>query len=208
LALLHLFAELFCELLDLPALRRGMVRGVMHRALRATVVAIGRLTGVFANTAPIRRCSCGDGCPGQWLVTASLLLLLLVAAVAIATAWGLALGAGPGALPFCRLGGWGVPGATFRSPSALVPQAEERGHILDVVGGELLQHLFIPYPLMKCNHYRSIRDTRNGIADLREPLDDRAQGFPWPLLDGVKIGLITRPGIGALEVGRELTAQL
>jgi hypothetical protein len=153
---------------------------------------------------PTHRCNCGGGCPGQRLVVVSLLLL---AAIAIATAWGLAPGTGRGALPFCRLGGWGVPGAAFRSPGALVLQAEERGHILDVVGGELLQHLFIPYPLVKCNHYRSIGDTRNGIANLREPLDEGAQGFPRPLLDGVEIGLITRPGVGALEVGRELAAQ-
>jgi hypothetical protein len=96
----------------------------------------------------------------------------------------------------------------FRSPSALVHQAEEHGHILDVVGGELLQHLLIPYPVAKCNHYRSIGDTRNGITNLREPLDEGAQGFPWPLLDGVKIGLVTWPSIGALEVGREMVAPL
>jgi hypothetical protein len=47
LALLHPFTELFCELLDLLALRRSMARGVVHRALHAAVVAIGRLTGAF-----------------------------------------------------------------------------------------------------------------------------------------------------------------
>jgi hypothetical protein len=39
--LLHLFMELFCELLDLPTLRRGMSCGVMHRTLRTAVVTIG-----------------------------------------------------------------------------------------------------------------------------------------------------------------------
>jgi hypothetical protein len=76
------------------------------------------------------------------------------------------------------------------------------------VGGELLQHLLIPYPLAKCNHYRSIEDTRNDIVNLRELLDEGAQGFPRPLLDGEEIGLVTRPSISALEVGRELAAQL
>jgi hypothetical protein len=76
------------------------------------------------------------------------------------------------------------------------------------MGGELLQHLLIPYPLVKCNHYRSIGDTRNGIANLRDPLDEGAQGFPRSLLDGVEIGLVTRPSIGDLKVGRELAAQL
>jgi hypothetical protein len=61
---------------------------------------------------------------------------------------------------------------------------------------------------VKCNHYRSIGDTRNGIVNLREPLDKGAQGFPRALLDGVEISLITRPSISALEVGCELVAQL
>jgi hypothetical protein len=39
--LLHLFTELFYELLDLLALRCTMARGVVHRALRVAVVAIG-----------------------------------------------------------------------------------------------------------------------------------------------------------------------
>jgi hypothetical protein len=49
---------------------------------------------------------------------------------------------------------------------------------------------------------------RNGIANLREPLDEGAQGFPRVLLDGVEIGLISRPSISALKVGCELAAQL
>jgi hypothetical protein len=90
------------------------------------------------------------------------------------------------ALPLCHLGGWGVTSAVLYSLGALV------------------QHLLIPYPLAKCKHYRSIGDTRNGIANLREPLDEGAQGFNRTLLDGVEIGLVTRPSISALEVGREL----
>jgi hypothetical protein len=49
---------------------------------------------------------------------------------------------------------------------------------------------------------------RNGIVNLREPLDEGAQGFPRALLDGVEVGLVTRPSIGALKVGCELAAQL
>jgi hypothetical protein len=61
-----------------------------------------------------------------------------------------------------------------RAP-ALVRQAEECRNILDVVGTELLQHLLITYSLAKCNHYRGIGDTRNGIVNLRESLDEGAQ---------------------------------
>jgi hypothetical protein len=85
--LLHLFTELFCDLLDLSALRHGMTRRVVHRALRAAVVAIGRLTGAFVPsrtaTAPTHRYSCGGGRSVQRLVAASLLLIVVVA---IATA--------------------------------------------------------------------------------------------------------------------------
>jgi hypothetical protein len=206
--LLHLFTELFHKLLDLPALRRGMAHGLVHRALRAAVVTIGRLTGAFvasrSATAPTRCYSCSSGHPGQWLGAASILLLLVIA---VAAALGLGLGTRL-ALPLCCLSGWGVPGAALRSLGALVRQAEERRNILDVVGGEPLQHLLIPYSLAKCNHYRGIGDMRNGIVNLSEPLDERAQGFPWALLDGVEIGLVTRSSISALEVGRELATQL
>jgi hypothetical protein len=76
------------------------------------------------------------------------------------------------------------------------------------MGGELLQHLLIPYSLVKCNNYRGIGDTRNGIANLREPLNEGAQSFPWALLDGMEIGLVTRSSISALEVGHERAVQL
>jgi hypothetical protein len=138
------------------------------------------------------------------LVAVSLLLLVVVA---IDAALGLcpSIGLAP---PLRHLGDWGVPGVALWSLGALVHQAEERRDILDVVGGELLQHLLIPYSLAKCNYHRSIRDTRNNIANLGEPLDEGAQGFPWALLDGVEVGLVARSSISALKVGFELVAQL
>jgi hypothetical protein len=104
--LLHLFVELFHELLDLKALRRSMACGVVHRAQRAAVVAIGWLTGAFVTSqtamAPTQHCSCDSGCSGQRPVAASLLLLVVVA-IAIVAALGLGPGAGR-ALALCRLG--------------------------------------------------------------------------------------------------------
>jgi hypothetical protein len=50
--LLHLIAELFCELLDLPAFQCGMARGVVHRALHAAVITIGQLMGAFITSCP------------------------------------------------------------------------------------------------------------------------------------------------------------
>jgi hypothetical protein len=60
--------------------------------------------------------------------------------------------------------------------------------------------------MLKCNHYKSIGDTGNGIANLREPLDKGAQGFPQALLDGMEVGLVARLSISTLEVRRELAA--
>jgi hypothetical protein len=116
--LLHLFTELFRELLDLLALRRGMAHGVVHRALRAAVIAIGWVTGAFVASRPAttltRRCSYDSGRSGQRLVATSLLVVVTAAAT---------LGLGPGAglaLSFCCLGSWGVPGVALRSLGALV----------------------------------------------------------------------------------------
>jgi hypothetical protein len=140
------------------------------------------------------------------LVVTSILLLFVVV-VAVVVALGMCPGVGL-ALPFHRLGDLGVPGVALRNLGALVHQAEECRNILDVVGGELLQHLLIPYSLAKCNYHRSIGDTMNGIMNLGEPLDEGAQGFPRALLDGMEVGLVARSSINTLEVGHELAAQL
>jgi hypothetical protein len=49
---------------------------------------------------------------------------------------------------------------------------------------------------------------KNGIVNLREPLDAGVHGFPRALLDGAEIGLVTRPSISTLKVGRDLAEQL
>jgi hypothetical protein len=59
-------------------------------------------------------------------------------------------------------------------PDTFVHQVEELSDILDVMHGELLQHLLISHTLVKCNHKRSIGDMRDGVANLREPLDEGA----------------------------------
>jgi hypothetical protein len=62
--------------------------------------------------------------------------------------------------------------------------------------------------MAKCNYHRSIEDTRNGIVNLGEPLDEGAQRFPQVLLDGVEVGLVAWLSISTLEVVCELAAQL
>jgi hypothetical protein len=97
-------------------------------------MADGGVCRLSARHGPTRRCSCSSGCSSQRLVAAS---LLVVVAVAVALDLGPSTGL---ALPFYCLGGWGVPDVTLCSLGALASQAEERRNILDVVGGELLQH--------------------------------------------------------------------
>jgi hypothetical protein len=87
-------------------------------------------------------------------------------------------------------------------------QAEELGDNLNVVRGELFQHFPIPYTLAKCNHNRSIGDTRDGVVNLRELLDEGTQSLARVLLYGMEVGLIVRLRVSTLKVGRELVAQL
>jgi hypothetical protein len=86
-----------------------------------------------------------------------------------------------------------VLGTALYGPSAFVRQAEKLYDILDVMHGELLQHLLIPHTLAECNYNRSIGDMRNGVVNLGKPLNEGAQRFPRTLLYGGEIGLITRP---------------
>jgi hypothetical protein len=67
-----------------------------------------------------------------------------------------------------------VPGTALCCPGALVCQGEKLYDILDVMHGELLQHLLIPHTLVKCNYNRSIGDTRNGVANMGKPLNEGA----------------------------------
>jgi hypothetical protein len=93
-------------------------------------------------------------------------------------------------------------------PGAFVRQAEKLCDILDVMCGEILHHLLIPHTLVKHDYNRSIGNMRNGVANLRELLDEGAQRFPRTLMHDAEIGLIARPRVCTLEFGCELTAQL
>jgi hypothetical protein len=62
-----------------------------------------------------------------------------------------------------------MPSTAPNGPGALVRQAEELGDVLHVMRGQLL---FIPHTLPECNDSRSIGDTRDGVANLEEPLDE------------------------------------
>jgi hypothetical protein len=130
-------------------------------------------------------------------------LLLLLAA----TTLGSSAHFGLGTLPYFR-GRLSMPGTALYGPGVFVHQAEKFCDILDVMRGELFYHLLIPHILAKCDYNRSIRNMRNGVTNLREPLDEGAQRFPRTLSHGLEIGLITQSRVCTLEVGCELMAQL
>jgi hypothetical protein len=177
--------------------------------MRTSVVTFERLTVALVTSealAPTHRgnSSSGGGGSSQQLVIATGLLLFLVLTT---TSLGSSAHFSLGTLPrFWSK--WDVPGTALCGPSTLVRQAEELCDILDVMRGKLLQHLLIPHTLVKYNRNKSIGDMRNGVANLGKPLNEGAQRFPWTLLHDVEIGLITRPRVGTLKVGRELTIQL
>jgi hypothetical protein len=166
------------------------------------------LTGVFivSGTSAPTRCSrrnCDGGSFDQRLVIViSLLLVVVLVATSLVSSARIRLGTLP---RFLRR--WGVPGTSL-CPGTFVRQAEKLCDIMDVMCGELFQHLLIPHTLVKCNYNRRIEDMKNGVMNLREPLNEGAQRFPRTLLHGMEIGLITRPRVCTLKVGCELTVQL
>jgi hypothetical protein len=101
-----------------------------------------------------------------------------------------------------------VPGTTLCGLGTFVCQTKKLYDILDAMRGELLHHLLIPHTLAKRDYNRSVGDTRNGVANLREPLDEGAQRFPRTLSHGVEIGLMAPSRVCTLKVHCELTAQL
>jgi hypothetical protein len=137
-----------------------------------------------------------------FLVVVALVVVAVVVAIVVVA---IALGVGLTVLSY-RRGRWGVPGMALCRPSTLICQTEKLGNLLDVVRGDLLQHLLIPHTLAECNHNRSIGDMRDGVVNLRESLGEGAQWFPQALLHGMEVGLIAWVRVGTLKVDCELMA--
>jgi hypothetical protein len=199
--LLLLLAELLRELLDLPTLLGAVGPGVVHRALRPALIATKRLAWLLVG----HYCdSGGSGSTYQRLVVVGLFLLpILILATALSN--GICFGLAGLPYPRSRLG---VPRMPFHSPGALVRQVEELRDVFQLVGGQLLEHLLISHTLSKSDNNRSIGDVGDSVSNLGEPLDEGRQCLPWALLHSVEVDLVARVSVGALEVDRELTAQL
>jgi hypothetical protein len=151
-------------------------------------------------SSPTRRSSSnygGKSPASSWLLSPTFFFFFFFLFVLAATTLGLA--------PFPTFGvGW----ACQAWPYAFVCRAKKLCDILDVMHGELFQHLLIPHTLVKCDYNRSMGNMRNGVANMREPLDKGAQRFPQTSTHGVEIGLIAWPRVCTLEVGCELMTHL
>jgi hypothetical protein len=76
------------------------------------------------------------------------------------------------------------------------------------MGCQLLLHLNISHPLSKGQDDQRRGYERDGVANLREPLDEGPHGLVRLLLHSVEICLHTGALVGTLEIGQELAAKL
>jgi hypothetical protein len=86
-----------------------------------------------------------------------------------------------------------VPSLPFDSPGALDDKVEELKDVLDIVSGELLQHLLVLYSLPECGNDRSKGNAGDGVPYLGKAMDEGAQHLSWALLHGVEVDLHPGP---------------
>jgi hypothetical protein len=96
-----------------------------------------------------------------------------------------------------------VPCTSLGGPGALVGQSEERGDSFHIMRGQLLQHLFIMYPLAESSDDGSIGDTRYDASYLGEAGDKHPKSFPRLLPHCVEVGLHAVLLVSAGEVRYE-----
>jgi hypothetical protein len=115
-------------------------------------------------SAPTCYCSCSGGCTDRRLILTAGLLLLLATTLSSGICVGLA------GLS-CFWSRWRMLGMTLCSPGTFVRHVEELGDVMHVMRGQLLEHLLVPHTLLKSNNNKGIRDARDGVPNLGEPLD-------------------------------------
>jgi hypothetical protein len=141
--------------------------------------------------------SCDDRSSSLRLLVAAVLLLFAV------------LGDGTRATRLGNSGLWcRVPCTALGSPGALVGQSEERGDSFHVMCGQLLQHLFITYPLAESSDDGSIGDTGYSPSYLSEAGDECPESFPRFLPHCMEVSLHAILLISAGEVRCEPCVEL
>jgi hypothetical protein len=169
----------------------------VHRAC-AVVASLWPGALVALAQAPSRSCDDWSG-RLRLLVVVVLLLLLLFAVLSDGTR---ATRLGDPGL-WCRL-----PCTALGSPGALVGQSEERGDSFHVMRGQLLQHLFIKYPLVESGDDGSIGDTGYSPSYLGEAGDEGPESFPGLLPHCMEVSLHAMPLISTGKVCCEPRAKL
>jgi hypothetical protein len=111
-----------------------------------------------------------------------------------------------------RLGNSGlwcrVPCTALGGPGALSGQSKERCDSFHVMRGQLLQHLFITYPLAESNDDGSIGDTGYSLSYLSEAGDECLESFPGFLPHCMEVSPHAMLLISAGEVRCEPRAEL
>jgi len=101
-----------------------------------------------------------------------------------------------------------VPCTALCGPGTLVGQGEECGDTLHLVRHQLLEHLFITYPLTESSDDRWVRNTRNSTSYLGEARDEGPERLSGFLPHSVEVGLHTVLLISAGEVRDEPRTEL
>jgi hypothetical protein len=142
---------------------------------------------------------CDDQSGRRWLLVDVVLFLLLFAVLSDGTR-------------ATRMGSPGlwrrVPCTALGGSGALVSQSKVRGDSFHIMRGQLLQHLFITYPLAESSDDGSIRNTRYGASYLSEAGDKRPESFPELLPHCVEVGLHAMLLVSTGEVRYEPHAEL
>jgi hypothetical protein len=135
-------ADALHEFDNLPAVGDAVAAVGVHRAC-ATAASLGLWALVALTLVP----GCGSG-DLRLLVAAVLVFLFLLTA---------ALGGGTRVARLGNPGLWRrVPCTALGGSGALVSQSEERGNVVHIMRGQLLQHLIITYPLAESSNDGSI----------------------------------------------------
>jgi hypothetical protein len=101
-----------------------------------------------------------------------------------------------------------VPRTALSSPGTLVGQSKESGDRFHVMRGQLLQHLFIMYPLAEGHDDRSIGDARYSTSHLGEAGDKCPESFSELLPYCVQVGLHVVLLVSTSKVRNEPCAEL
>jgi hypothetical protein len=165
----------------------------------ATAASLGSWALVALTLAPGR--GSGDWSSKLRLLVAVVLVSLFLLAAALGDGIRAAHLGNPSL--WCR-----VPSTTLGGSGTFVSQSEERGDVVHIMCGQLLQYLSITYPLAESSDDGSIRDTGDCPTYLGEAGNECPESLPGSLPHCMEVCLHTMLLVSAGEVRHEPCAEL